>query len=191
MRHWKQIPGPLQQLVVRCRHMTKGRVKWCLLCDRLVTVCSVTGVSLTRDAGWETWFSEQRHSHRCESFLLMKCASLGGKEQECVNGLVLREQHRSTRPFSIRKTCDFPHSERWKHRSWAISVCFCRILFKDVSPKPQLVFIGWQWLIFTWEGISSLPLDSSLFHCFCLCNLFLIYYITSYLAPTYNKSLNS
>lgn len=76
---------------------------------------------------------------------------------------------------------------------------FLRDTFKEVShsvsisqwPKPQLVFKEWQWLNFPCEGNSSVPFHSSLFHCFCLCNLVLIYYITSSLAPMYDKSLNS
>lgn len=78
-------------------------------------------------------------------------------------------------------------------------VCVWGIPFKEVShnvsisqwPKPQFVFKEWQWLILPWEGNSSVPFHSSLFHCFCLCNLVLIYYITSSLAPMYGKSLNS
>lgn len=68
MRHRKQIPSPLQLFVVKCRHMTKGGVKVCLLGELLMTACNVTGVCLVGGGGlpWTTADekTEQRHSQR-------------------------------------------------------------------------------------------------------------------------------
>ena len=73
--------------------MTKGRVKLCLLCALLVTVCNVTGVCLAGDGGlpWTAadgkacFLSRDTVVRGSESFpgndTCLTRASLGGKER--------------------------------------------------------------------------------------------------------------
>lgn len=76
-------------------------------------------------------------------------------------------------------------SEGYPSRSQAIMLTYLNDQIHSLSSESVS---DWSFLE---RGISSAPFCSSLFHCSCLCNLVLIYYITSSLAPMYDKSLNS
>lgn len=80
MRHQKQTPSSLQLFVMKCRHMTKGRVKLCLLCDLLMTVCDVIGICLIGGGGlpWTAANGKACFLSRDTVSPIMKCASLGG-----------------------------------------------------------------------------------------------------------------